>query len=209
MKIAVLANDVLRKEFAARPIPDSVELVMVDSLAELLLQEDADAYFDCAFAPGSERVGLLRELLPKPVFINSVVSTLDEIDSPFIRINAWPTFLKRDICELAARVDQRMMATRILDQLQWSYQFTPDVPGMVSARIIAMIINEAYYTFEEGVSSRQEIDIAMKLGTNYPFGPFEWAEKIGLDNIYGLLVRLRETNNRYAISPCLEKEINR
>ena len=35
----------------------------------------------------------------------------------------------------------------------------------------------------ENVSTRDEIDTAMKLGTNYPFGPFEWAEKIGLKNI--------------------------
>ncbi len=45
---------------------------------------------------------------------------------------------------------------------------------------MAMIINEAWHALAEEVSTKNEIDTAMKLGTNYPYGPFEWAEKIGL-----------------------------
>jgi 3-hydroxybutyryl-CoA dehydrogenase len=48
----------------------------------------------------------------------------------------------------------------------------------------------------------------MKLGTNYPYGPFEWSEKIGLKNIYNLLQRLSKTETRYTISKMIEKEIN-
>ena len=70
-----------------------------------------------------------------------------------------------------------------------------------------MIINEAYYTFEDDVSTKKEIDIAMKLGTNYPFGPFEWSEKIGLKNIYDLLLQLSKTDSRYTICQSLKKEI--
>ena len=58
--------------------------------------------------------------------------------------------------------------------------FVKDEPGFVSARIVAMMINEAYFTWEAGTSTKEEIDIAMKLGTGYPYGPFEWGEKIGL-----------------------------
>jgi 3-hydroxybutyryl-CoA dehydrogenase len=77
---------------------------------------------------------------------------------------------------------------------------------MLSARVIAMIINEAYFALGEGVSSKQEIDIAMKLGTNYPYGPFEWSERIGLKNIYKLLQKLNSTSSRYTIALLLEKE---
>jgi 3-hydroxybutyryl-CoA dehydrogenase len=69
-----------------------------------------------------------------------------------------------------------------------------------------MIINEAYFTVGEEVSSKREIDIAMKLGTNYPLGPFEWADKIGLSNIYKLLLKLSSIGTRYTIAPLLEKE---
>ncbi len=69
-----------------------------------------------------------------------------------------------------------------------------------------MIINEAYFALQDEVSSKDEIDTAMKLGTNYPHGPFEWSKKIGLKNIYGLLSKLVETNNRYEPAGLLKKE---
>jgi 3-hydroxybutyryl-CoA dehydrogenase len=59
----------------------------------------------------------------------------------------------------------------------------------------------------EHVSSKEEIDIAMKLGANYPRGPFEWASIIGLKNIYTLLKALEKLNNLYKPAPALEKEI--
>ena len=69
-----------------------------------------------------------------------------------------------------------------------------------------MIINEAYFAKDENVSTEKEIDTAMKLGTNYPFGPFEWAQIIGIRNIYALLKTLNETDPRYKPSTLLEKE---
>ena len=84
----------------------------------------------------------------------------------------------------------------------------PDEVGFVSARTIAMVINEAFFAIEDNVSSEQEIDIAMKLGTNYPFGPFEWASKIGLKNIYDLLSMLSKTDERYTVSVKLIEKIN-
>ena len=136
---------------------------------------------------------MLSKFLPKPIFINSVVHTLDEIGRPFIRINAWPGFLEREIVELAMQVGPSAdLAKAFLNEMHWQYQVVPDKPGMISARIIAMIINEAYYTAEEQVSGKNDIDIAMKLGTNYPYGPFEWSKKIGLKNILELLRALRK-----------------
>jgi len=207
MKIAMLANNVSKEEFLSKKIPSTVEITMAESLSQLLLVKNADAYFDLEFIMDDERIKQLSSFLPKPVFINSVVNTLTEINQPFIRINAWPTFLKRNICEIVVDEDQKIITKEILDKLQWSFQFVPDVPGMISARIIAMIINEAYYTFEDDVSTKKEIDIAMKLGTNYPLGPFEWSEKIGLRKIYDLLLQLSKTDSRYTISKSLEKEI--
>ena len=68
---------------------------------------------------------------------------------------------------------------------------------MITPRVIAMIINEAYFTLQAGVSTKEEIDTAMKLGTNYPYGPFEWADKIGLNRIKTLLQTLSKTDTRY------------
>jgi 3-hydroxybutyryl-CoA dehydrogenase len=48
----------------------------------------------------------------------------------------------------------------------------------------------------------------MKLGTNYPLGPFEWAKKIGIENVYLVLdsVYKDTKDERYKICPLLKKE---
>jgi 3-hydroxybutyryl-CoA dehydrogenase len=69
-----------------------------------------------------------------------------------------------------------------------------------------MIINEAYLALAEGVSTKEEINTAMKLGTAYPFGPFDWAEKIGLKNIALLLQKLSSTQPRYTPAAGLLQE---
>ena len=79
--------------------------------------------------------------------------------------------------------------------------------GMICPRIVAMIINEAYFTFGDNISGKEEIDIAMKLGTHYPFGPFEWSRKIGLKNIYELLTALTKTDKIYQVSGALLAEL--
>ena len=207
MKIAVLANSLLKEEMQQKPVDAGVRFAWAESVDGLLKIADADAYFDLDFTPGNDEIYQLGKLLPKPVFINSVVHTLSKINQPFIRINAWTGFLKRNICEAAVQGEaQKKLAEKIFRQMKWDYQFVPDVPGMVSARIIAMIVNEAYYVLQDGVSTKKEIDIAMKLGTNYPFGPFEWSEKIGVKNIYALLNELSKTDSRYKISEALVKE---
>jgi 3-hydroxybutyryl-CoA dehydrogenase len=71
-----------------------------------------------------------------------------------------------------------------------------------------MIINEAYYTVQEETATRDDIDRAMKLGTNYPFGPFEWCQRIGINHVYEVLEAVYEDtrDERYKICPLLKKE---
>ncbi|MDD5761818.1 MAG: 3-hydroxyacyl-CoA dehydrogenase family protein [bacterium] len=84
-----------------------------------------------------------------------------------------------------------------------------DFSGLVLRRVLFMIINEAVYTLWEGVASREDIDLAMKLGTNYPMGPLEWADAIGLDRVYGGLRGLYEEygEDRYRPCPLLRKMV--
>lgn len=190
MKIAVIGGK-------AR-LPAQWEYVEVDEVNELEKHRDAGLIIDLSFSPDEDRVLQLSRLLPIPVMINSMVYTCEEIGQPFIRINAWPGMLERAVHELAVGPGTGgLFLEELYRELGWKYRLVPDIPGMISGRILAMIINEAYYTLEENVSTREEIDIAMKLGTNYPMGPFEWSEKIGLENIYDLLNKLGATDQRY------------
>ena len=140
----------------------------------------------------------------KPVFINCVIDRLSGRNFPdnFNRINGWPGFLQREIWEVASNSPTE--AKRVFDILGWKLIFVKDQPGLVAARVISMIINEAFFAFDEKVSTKEEIDLAMKLGTNYPYGPFEWAEKIGLHQVYDLLKKLSEDDARYIPSAALK-----
>jgi 3-hydroxybutyryl-CoA dehydrogenase len=205
MKLAVIANEQLKDEFLSKKIMDYANVCFVKVPQNI----PADTYivFDLLFENTPERVSLLKQFLPRPVFINAVNETLADIGQPFIRINAWPTFLKRNITEVAALPEQEQIIKDVFEQLGWNYQLVPDLVGMISPRIICMIINEAYFTLGEKVSTKEEIDIAMKCGTNYPYGPFEWSEQIGLEKIYKMLSRLGKKNKSYEVSTLLTHEI--
>lgn len=82
-----------------------------------------------------------------------------------------------------------------------------DTAGLTFPRIVSLIINEAARSLEEGVAAAEEIDIAMKLGVNYPQGPLRWADQIGLDEVLAVIEGLgRETgDDRYRPAPLLRK----
>ncbi len=145
--------------------------------------------------------------LQKPIFINSVVQTLAGLAAPanVYRINGWATFLKRSVWEIAGPVTANIES--IFTSLNIKCSMVKDEPGFIAARVIAMIINEAYFAIEDEVSSKAEIDTAMKLGTNYSYGPFEWTGLIGANNILALLQKLNTTDTRYKPSELLIKEV--
>ncbi|MFT3825868.1 MAG: 3-hydroxyacyl-CoA dehydrogenase family protein [Chitinophagaceae bacterium] len=208
MTLAVLADEGLKQELLQKGVPEGVEVIWADSLQSLLIIE-ADVYMDLLFTMDLERISRLKRLTDKPVLVNAVVYTTKAIGADIIRINAWQGMLQRPVIEAAVPAGKEMAVQAVFDKLQWSYQVVPDVPGMITARVLAMIINEAFYTWGAQVSSREEIDIAMKLGTNYPMGPFEWSDKIGLPRVYELLHELSRTDERYKPAPALEEEVRK
>ena len=81
---------------------------------------------------------------------------------------------------VVALLDRAGVAAHVLD----------DVPGLVVARTLAVIANEAWCTALHGVAAPDDIDVAMRLGTNYPAGPFEWSAKWGHATVLELLDEL-------------------
>ena len=82
-----------------------------------------------------------------------------------------------------------------------------DVPGLLIARTIAMLINEGADAVHQGVCDAESADLAMKLGTNYPAGPFEWLQQVGVDYTVTLLDNLFAAyrSERYRVSPLLQQ----
>ena len=204
MHIAVRSTEKQRQEFEQKGFDRGVIVTWL-AAHEKLLDIEADAVFDLVFNDTDMSANeFLEQTL---VFANAVNCTCIDIGREnYVRMNAWEGFLKRPLVEIAGNNDEyNMTAAKTLNALGWKYVWTADDPGFISARIIAMIINEAYYALQENVSTKEQIDVAMKLGTNYPFGPFEWSEKIGIDKIHGLLRKLSMENTRYTIAQMLEE----
>lgn len=151
------------------------------------------------------------------VFLNTCKISLAElahladnkIDCKIFGFNGMPTFLNRPILEVSLwRREEETMLKEICERLKTDFLIVDDRVGLVTPRVIAMIINEAYFTVQEGTASKKDIDLAMKLGTNYPYGPFEWCQRIGTKHIYELLEAVYDDtkDERYKICPLLKKE---
>lgn len=82
-----------------------------------------------------------------------------------------------------------------------------DRPGFVSNRVLMPMINEAFYAWMEGVAKPEDIDGIMKLGCNFPMGPLNLADFIGLDTCVNIMNVLADglNNDRYRACPLLKQ----
>ncbi|GEP95315.1 3-hydroxyacyl-CoA dehydrogenase family protein [Chitinophaga cymbidii] len=131
-------------------------------------------------------------------------------DQPGVYGCNWlPGFLGMPRLEVAATPSADLAKLdALMQQLGWLYETVAATPGLVTPRVVCMIINEAYFTAAEGTATRDDIDISMKLGTNYPAGPFEWSRKIGIRHVYEVLqaVHACTGNERYRACSMLQEE---
>jgi 3-hydroxybutyryl-CoA dehydrogenase len=151
------------------------------------------------------------------VFLNTAKISLHELKSmvsgemkaAIFGFNGLPSFVNTPVLEVSVlRPESSGTVKKICEQLKTDFQIVDDRVGLVMPRIICMIINEAYFAAQEGTATRTDIDLAMKLGTNYPYGPFEWCARIGVRNVYEVLEAVYEDtrDERYKICPLLKRE---
>jgi len=216
MRILVVGEEerrnALREKFAKQCPQIEVEISDGDSEEDF---DEYDAIFDLNFDDDSENFQQYAALREKPIFVSALKQQLAEavylgdvkIRCRLFGINALPVFLENDIWEISTF---RKFETPELEKLMqlFNQKWLPveDRVGLVKARVIFMIINEACYTLQEGTASIEDIDLAMKQGTGYPFGPFEWCDKIGITNVFETLAALYDDtkDERYKICPLLK-----
>ena len=206
MKIAVIAGEIEKEELLAQGVKANIELQWVNSPEKV--SSDTDCCIDLLFNDDASRIQLLSSLDTPLIIVNAVTITSDFLPDNFIRINGWATFLNRNTIEACCTLESMKAKTEeVFACFNKKTSWTADKPGFVAARIISCIINEAYLALGENVSTKAEIDTAMKLGTNYPYGPFEWSSKIGLNHVNQLLKAMAEENERYKPAEKLTKEV--
>jgi 3-hydroxybutyryl-CoA dehydrogenase len=202
MQIIVCGTESSKQELLQQGVQPGCSLQYVSSIESLPDYCGADAFIHLSFDNKKEELELLKQLKGL-VIINSVRHTLAETDASFVRINGWPGFLNSIIEGSFLKEDLKTKTEKVFEQFNKTVEWLPDEPGFITCRVVSMIINEAYFALEEGVSTKEQMDEAMKLGTAYPYGPFEWAQKIGLGNIVQLLTHLSKEKSRYAPAPLL------
>lgn len=173
----------------------------------------------------SERKRALVEALDRDLPANAVIATLAAAQSTteiatwtarpaqVVGFGALPGAAAGGLVEVAPGLDTDEVATAAVEGLFLAMERevarVRDDAGLVLARILCLIVNEAASMLMEGAASARDIDTAMKLGTNYPHGPLEWADLMGVDFVYATLVGLRaeQGEDRYRACPLLRKMV--
>ena len=213
MNIYVIGNRHQGDEISNK-ITGEHSVILVDGISEVDGETEC-VVFDFSFDDSPDDLEPYLGLTNIHLFINSTRASLAELT--FISesklpnlygIAGDPTFLERPLLEVSENQGNRADAKELFSQLGLEAVLVDDRVGLVTPRVIAMIINEAYYTVMEGTATREDIDAGMKLGTNYPMGPFEWATSWGIANIYELLeaLYLDSKDDRYKVCPLLKQE---
>jgi 3-hydroxybutyryl-CoA dehydrogenase len=136
--------------------------------------------------------------------LREMLQSLPDVFQPtIIGINSIIGLNNQTIKELSfINENDKNVATEIFEAFNWQIRYVEDRVGMVTPRVICMIINEAFYTYQEGTASIKDIDESMKLGVNYPKGPFEWCNLIGIKEVYEILTALYDDTKEERYKVC-------
>ena len=106
-----------------------------------------------------------------------------------------------------AAPDASAAAAGVLQAAGKAVSVLNDVPGLMAARTMSMLANEAADAVMQGVASAEGVDAAMRLGVNYPIGPLAWADMVGTPRVVNLLDNLARTygEDRYRASALLRR----
>ena len=161
----------------------------------------------------------LEKTLPStaPILSSSVTVSATEQCSwiqqkyRLVGIGALPTFVDKTLVEVAPTVftpkETIQIVSRFYSSLGKTIELVQDRIGMVLPRILCQLVNESIFAIADDIADPKDIDTAMKLGANHPNGPIEWAERIGIKQVYAVLTALQNDLNedRYRVSPLLRQ----
>ncbi len=213
MRVLVFGTGVNFEE-TQKKLGNRAELVQAEdvySFSEPL--NDFHLILDFTFDDQPEVIELYKDIQGPLILLNNVKSTLAELwfvsggwSAHVGGFNGLPGFVDRSLWEVTSLSNDPEFS--ILNALDIAWERVEDRVGMVTPRVVCMIINEAFYTVQEGTADKEGINMAMKLGTGYPYGPFEWADRIGLVHVFELLTALYEETKeeRYKICPLLKNQ---
>jgi 3-hydroxybutyryl-CoA dehydrogenase len=126
-------------------------------------------------------------------------------------MNPVPLMQLVELIRGAATSDETYAATKALaEKMGKTTVVSKDYPGFIVNRILIPMLNEACFALQEGLGTAEDIDTAMKLGTNQPMGPLQLADFIGLDTVLSIAEVLHEGlgDDKYRPSPLLRQTVD-
>lgn len=97
---------------------------------------------------------------------------------------------------------------RLVEKLDRTVVTVTDSPGLILNRVLVSMINEAVFVLMYGLAGKEDIDNMLKLGANFPVGPFELADNLGLDTVLASLeILYQELGPAYRPCPLLKKMV--
>lgn len=125
-------------------------------------------------------------------------------------MNPVPIMALVEIIRGAATSDETYAATKAMaEKMGKTTVVSKDFPGFIVNRILIPMLNEACFALAEGIATVEDIDTAMKLGTNVPMGPLTLADFIGLDTVLSIAEVLHKGlgDSKYRPSPLLRQYV--
>lgn len=174
--------------------------------------QDADLVIDCAVQLDPEPI---RSAVPIMAlcYASSATRYASRASHPerVIGFSCVPTAKGSSLIELCVPLQNAgdlKFAQNFFVSLGMQTITVPDSVGLIVARTVACLANEAFSALASGIADAQTIDTAMRLGTNYPLGPLEWAEHIGLETVLLILQGLQnEYGEQYRPQPLLRSMV--
>jgi 3-hydroxybutyryl-CoA dehydrogenase len=126
-------------------------------------------------------------------------------------MNPVPVMQLVEIIRGAQTSDATYATTKALaEKMGKTTVLSKDMPGFIVNRILIPMINEACFALQEGLASPEDIDTAMKLGTNVPMGPLTLADFIGLDTVLYIAEVLHKGlgEDKYRPAPLLRQYVD-
>lgn len=214
MKILVIGTPQQTEELQAM-LPADAEATIAHDINQVEYAiPNFKLIFDLSFDQSENRLLFYTKAKDTLVIAGAVKRTLAESVFQFgqapvvslIGMNTLPTLINRPALECSVLKEKdKEKGHEVGRLLGRTVHWVADRVGMVTPRILLMLINEACYTHQEGTASRSDIDLGMQLGTAYPRGPLAWADAIGIELVHNCLEAVYQDtrDERYRISPLL------
>jgi len=190
----------------------------LDGVDELEFNENADLVLDLSFLHASEKVDRLSKLNTSvPIISNTLTmsaTTAQQAAGNSAGIIGMPIlpnyFVRQKTVEYSLPLNVAEVPPVLADFLAIIGKTGEPIKDSIAGvfpRTLAMIVNEAAFAVQESVATPEDIDTAMKLGTNYPLGPLAWCDEIGAEVIVAILDALAKEygSERYRVATLLRR----